>query len=66
MGQKDKLAALQSINDQLAAEIRYLDQIARRLGFIEGLKTLKEAALELLEIEEQMGDVNKKDEDILP
>ncbi len=45
----DKLAKLESMNDQLASEIRYLDQLVRALGFKEGLKTLKEAALELLE-----------------
>ncbi len=45
----DKLAKLESMNDQLASEIRYLDQLVRALGFAEGLKTLKAAALELLE-----------------
>ncbi len=44
-----KLAKLETINDQLAAEIHYLDQLARALGFAEGLKTLKSAALEMLE-----------------
>lgn len=46
-----KIAKLESINDQLAAEFRSLDEIARKLGFSEGLKTLKESALELLEFE---------------
>lgn len=44
-----KLAKCESINDQLAAEIRYLDRLARDLGFANGLKTLKSAALEMLE-----------------
>ena len=52
-----KLAKLETINDQLAAEIHYLDQLARALGFAEGLKTLKSAALEMLEM-----DQNGKDE----
>jgi hypothetical protein len=43
-----KLAKLETINDQLAAEISYIDQLARSLGFAEGLKTLKSAALEML------------------
>ena len=43
-----KLAKLETINDQLAAEITYLDQLSRSLGFAEGLKTLKSAALEML------------------
>ncbi len=61
--EKKQLAKLQSINDQLAAEIRYLDELARKLGFAEGLKTFKEAALELIAIEEKIEKFNKKDED---
>jgi hypothetical protein len=48
-----KMAKLETINDQLAAEISYLDQLARSLGFQEGLKTLKSAALEMLESDRQ-------------
>ncbi len=44
-----KLAELESINDQLSAEIRYLDQLLKQVGFDEGLKTLKSAAQELLD-----------------
>ena len=44
-----KIAKLETINDQLAAELHYLEQLARSLGFAEGLKTLKAAALEMLE-----------------
>lgn len=47
-----KLAKLETINDQLAAEIHYLDQLARALGFAEGLVTLKSAALEMLEMDQ--------------
>lgn len=47
-----KIARLESINDQLVAEIRFLDTITKKLGFSEGLKTLKSAAIELLEIEQ--------------
>lgn len=46
-----KIAKLESMNDQLAAELQYLEQLARALGFVEGLKTLKAAALEMLENE---------------
>lgn len=49
----DQIARLETINDQLSAELKYLDQISRKLGFAEGLETLKEAALELLEIEKK-------------
>jgi hypothetical protein len=44
-----KIAKLESMNDQLAAELNYLERLARALGFAEGLKTLKAAALEMLE-----------------
>ncbi len=44
-----KISELESINDQLQAEIRYLDQLLRQVGFEDGLKTLKFAAQELIE-----------------
>lgn len=47
-----KIAYLESINDQLQAELQYIDEIAKKIGFQEGLKTLKEAAQELLEEQE--------------
>lgn len=47
-----KLAELESINDQLQAELRDLDKMMKDLGFPEGLLTLKEAAKEILEDEE--------------
>ena len=48
-----KLAKLETINDQLAAELHYLDKLARALGFADGLKTLKSAALEMLETDQK-------------
>ena len=53
----NKIAKLESINDQLASELRYLEKLAKSLGFAEGLKTLKAAALEMLEADK------KKDKD---
>lgn len=44
-----KISELESMNDQLGAEIRYLDQLLRKVGFAQGLKTLKFAANELLQ-----------------
>ena len=44
-----KLSELESINDQLASEIRYLDDLLKKLGFEKGLITLKATAQELLE-----------------
>lgn len=64
---QEKIAKLESINDQLASEIRYLHQIAKKLGFPEGLKTLKEAALELIQIEDPWEDFfSSKDEESPP
>ncbi|MBS0651019.1 MAG: hypothetical protein JSR93_07655 [Verrucomicrobia bacterium] len=44
-----RISELESLNDQLLAEIRYLDELLREVGFEEGLKTLKFAAKELIE-----------------
>ncbi len=53
-----KIAKLESLCDQLQAERSYLDTILKEIGFEEGLKTLKEAALEMLD--------RKSDEPPLP
>lgn len=55
-----KIAKLESANDQLAAEIQYLEQLTKALGFAQGLKTLKAAALEMLESDQGK---EKKSED---
>ena len=44
-----KIAKLESLCDQLQSEMNYLNQILIEVGFEEGLKTLKAAALELLD-----------------
>ncbi|NGX28758.1 MAG: hypothetical protein K940chlam1_00945 [Candidatus Anoxychlamydiales bacterium] len=52
MDKKDllaKLAKLETINDQLVTELEYLDLLVRQIGFENGLTTLKSAALELIE-----------------
>jgi len=46
---KRRISELESINDQLIAELRYLDGLLKEVGFEEGLITLKSAALELLD-----------------
>jgi uncharacterized protein YunC (DUF1805 family) len=50
-----RIAQLESVNDQLSSELVFLDKTARELGFQEGLKTLKAAAKELLEEQENEG-----------
>ncbi len=44
-----RISELESLNDQLLSEIRYLDELMREIGFEDGLKTLKVAAHEILE-----------------
>ena len=44
-----KIAKLESLYDQLQSEMNYLDTLLKEVGFEEGLKTLKEAAIELKE-----------------
>lgn len=44
-----RISELESLNDQLLAELRYLDGLLREVGFEDGLITLKFAAKELLE-----------------
>ena len=44
-----KIAKLESMCDQLQTEMNYLDQLLVEVGFEEGLKTLKVAALELID-----------------
>jgi hypothetical protein len=59
-----KIAKLEFINDQLASEISYLERLTKSLGFAEGLKTLKEAAIELLEQDGKKG--SKKEDEANP
>ncbi len=45
----DKVARLESINDQLVSELQNLEALLKKIGFAEGIRTLKAAAQELLE-----------------
>lgn len=58
-----KIAKLETINDQLAAELHYLERLARALGFAEGLKTLKAAALEMLETDHHRKEIKAEEAD---
>lgn len=44
-----KIANLEFANDQLVAELAYIDQLMRQVGFTDGLESLKATALELYE-----------------
>jgi len=50
---KRRISELESLNDQLIAELRYLDGLLKEVGFEEGLITLKFAALELLQQDQE-------------
>ena len=43
-----KLARLESINDQLTAEIAYVDGLLRSIGFTQGLESVKAVANEII------------------
>lgn len=47
----EKLAKLEFQNDQLVAELQYVDSLLRKVGFAEGLASVKAAAQELAEFE---------------
>lgn len=53
-----RIAKLETINDQLLAELQYLDQLARQIGFEDGLKSLKSAAQEILEHQDDDEDLD--------
>ncbi len=46
---RKKLSKLEAINDQLLTELRYIDDLMRKIGFQNGIQTLKMAAHEILE-----------------
>lgn len=48
-----RVAQLEFANDQLIAELRYLDQLMRQVGFTDGLQSLKATAMELYEAENE-------------
>jgi hypothetical protein len=51
-----RISELETINDQLVAELHYLDQLLKQIGFEQGLVTLKSAVQELIEEERQQKD----------
>ncbi len=48
-----KIAYLEFVNDQLVSEIDYVDRLLKLIGFPEGLATIKSAAQEVFEEEEE-------------
>jgi hypothetical protein len=60
---REKISNLEFQNDQLTAELEYVDQLLRSVGFTDGLTSVKAAAQELSEYENQQ---NRRFEDGLP
>lgn len=46
---KKKIAKLETMNDLLQAEFNHLNLLLKKVGFEEGIKSLKDAAKELLD-----------------
>lgn len=51
-----KIAYFESINDQLSAEVAYIDHLMRLIGFSDGLATVKATAKEILDKEIHLRD----------
>lgn len=56
---QQKIARLESVQDQLETELSYIDTLLKSVGFPRGLESAKEVALELL----QEGQQNQIDKD---
>lgn len=52
-----KLARLESVNDQLAAELDYIDRLMRLIGFSNGIHTIKATAAEIYD--KDLGNINE-------
>ena len=44
-----RIALLESVNDQLTTEVVYIDQLMKMIGFVGGINTVKATAQEMLE-----------------
>ncbi|HXF28458.1 MAG TPA: hypothetical protein VN457_01290 [Chlamydiales bacterium] len=57
----EKMAHLEFVNDQVVAELQSTDQLLRRIGFADGLSSVKSAAQEIYEQERKYDHEKKKD-----
>ena len=57
-----KIAYLESINDQLSAEVTYVDQLMRLVGFANGLEGVKATAQEVIENGYTSEDIERHDD----
>ena len=49
-----KIAHLEFVNDQLDAEVLYVDHLMRLVGFAHGLETIKQTACEIIKQEHKI------------
>ena len=49
----EKMAHLEFVNDQVVAELQTTDHLLRRIGFADGLNSVKAAAREIYEQEKK-------------
>lgn len=57
-----KIAVLESVNDQLDAEVTYVDQLMRLVGFADGIETVKLTAQEIIDKGLQENDEEEEEE----
>ena len=48
-----EIAQLESVNDQVVAELTYINNLLYAVGFTKGIQSLKDAAQELLEDDQE-------------
>jgi|AMWB02.1.fsa_nt_gi hypothetical protein len=60
---RERIANLEFQNDQLTTELEYVDQLLKSVGFTDGLASVKAAAQELAEYDNQQ---DRRFEDGLP
>jgi len=50
----ERIAHLEFVNDQISMELQETDKLLRMIGFSEGLHSVKKAALEIYNFEQNM------------
>lgn len=63
-GLTKRVAYLEFVNDQLLTELKYIDHLLRSIGFPEGLETVKKAAREIRELEEEQQSYDEGPKDL--
>lgn len=56
-----KIAVLESVNDQLSAEVAYVDQLMKMIGFSGGIQTVKATAQEIIDCGYHLEDAESED-----